>query len=155
MLCISMKPGEYFTVGGSTVIQLDRLTGDRVHLTVNAPREVPILRGAARLRVHPTGPARAPAPMERREAGGPGGPAPDAGGNGGHPGGPCPAGEAGPHFSPTAGERRGVTDFGFDRLTSRLKYSPCAESPGHRGHIPRADGAIENCALVKGCSGAH
>ena len=46
MLCISMKPGEYFTVGGSTVIQLDRLTGDRVHLTVNAPREVPILRGA-------------------------------------------------------------------------------------------------------------
>ena len=41
MLCISMKPGEYFTVGGSTVIQLDRLTGDRVHLTVNAPREVP------------------------------------------------------------------------------------------------------------------
>ena len=46
MLCISMKPGEYFTVGGSTVVQLDRLTGDRVHLTVNAPREVPILRGA-------------------------------------------------------------------------------------------------------------
>lgn len=46
MLCISMKPGDYFTVGGSTVIQLDRLTGDRAHLTVNAPREVPILRGA-------------------------------------------------------------------------------------------------------------
>lgn len=46
MLCISMKPGEYFTVGGSTVIQLDRLTGERVHLTVNAPREVPVLRGA-------------------------------------------------------------------------------------------------------------
>lgn len=45
MLCISMKPGEYFTVGGSTVIQMDRLTGERVHLTVNAPREVPILRG--------------------------------------------------------------------------------------------------------------
>ena len=45
MLCISMKPGEYFTVGGSTVIQYDRLSGERVHLTVNAPREVPILRG--------------------------------------------------------------------------------------------------------------
>ena len=45
MLCISMKAGDYFVVGGSTVIQFDRLTGDRVHLTVNAPREVPILRG--------------------------------------------------------------------------------------------------------------
>ncbi len=45
MLCISMKAGEYFTVGGSTVIQYDRLSGERVHLTVNAPREVPILRG--------------------------------------------------------------------------------------------------------------
>lgn len=46
MLCISMKPGDYFTVGESTVVQLDRLTGDRVHLTVNAPREISILRGA-------------------------------------------------------------------------------------------------------------
>ncbi len=45
MLCISMKAGDYFTVGDDTVIQFDRLTGDRVHLIVNAPREVPILRG--------------------------------------------------------------------------------------------------------------
>ena len=45
MLCISMTPGEYFTVDGQTVIQLDRLTGERVHLTIHAPREVPILRG--------------------------------------------------------------------------------------------------------------
>ena len=45
MLCISMKAGDYFTVGDDTVVQFDRLNGDRVHLTVNAPREVPILRG--------------------------------------------------------------------------------------------------------------
>ena len=45
MLCISMKAGDYFTVGSSTVVQFDHATGDRVHLTVNAPREVPILRG--------------------------------------------------------------------------------------------------------------
>ena len=45
MLCISMRAGDYFTVGSSTVVQFDRLTGDRVHLTINAPREVPILRG--------------------------------------------------------------------------------------------------------------
>ena len=45
MLCISMRAGDYFTVGSSTVVQFDRLTGDRVHLIINAPREVPILRG--------------------------------------------------------------------------------------------------------------
>ena len=45
MLCISMRAGDYFTVGGSTVIQFNRLQGDRVHLVVNAPREVPVLRG--------------------------------------------------------------------------------------------------------------
>ncbi|MCI8537679.1 MAG: carbon storage regulator [Oscillospiraceae bacterium] len=45
MLCISLLPGGYFTVGGDTVIQFDRLSGERVHLTVNAPREVSILRG--------------------------------------------------------------------------------------------------------------
>ena len=45
MLCISMRAGDYFVVGGSTVIQFERQTGDRVHLIVNAPREVPILRG--------------------------------------------------------------------------------------------------------------
>ena len=45
MLCISMRAGDYFTVGQTTVVQFDRLTGDRVHLTINAPREVPILRG--------------------------------------------------------------------------------------------------------------
>lgn len=45
MLCISMKPGDYFTVDNNTVVQFDRLTGERVHLTVHAPREIPILRG--------------------------------------------------------------------------------------------------------------
>ena len=45
MLNLSLKPGDYFTVGDDTVIQMSRLTGDRVHLTVTAPKEVPILRG--------------------------------------------------------------------------------------------------------------
>lgn len=45
MLCITLLPGDYFTVGDDTVIQFDRLSGERVHLTINAPREVPILRG--------------------------------------------------------------------------------------------------------------
>ena len=45
MLRISMKVGQYFTVGSDTVVQFDHLSGERVHLTINAPREVPILRG--------------------------------------------------------------------------------------------------------------
>ena len=45
MLCISLTAGDYFTLGDDTVVQLDRLNGERVHLTINAPREVPILRG--------------------------------------------------------------------------------------------------------------
>ena len=45
MLCITMKRGEYFTVGGDTVILFDQLSGERAHLTIHAPREVPILRG--------------------------------------------------------------------------------------------------------------
>ena len=45
MLCISMKVGEYFTVGDNTVIQFDDLVGERAKMMVTAPREVPILRG--------------------------------------------------------------------------------------------------------------
>lgn len=45
MLCITLLPGEYFTVGNDAVIQFDRLSGERIHLIINAPREVPIVRG--------------------------------------------------------------------------------------------------------------
>lgn len=34
MLYISLLPNDSFTVGGNTVIQLDRLSGERVHLTM-------------------------------------------------------------------------------------------------------------------------
>ena len=45
MLCLSLTPGEYLTVGGNVVIQLDRMTGDRCKLIIQAPREVPVVRG--------------------------------------------------------------------------------------------------------------
>lgn len=45
MLCITLKSGEYFTVGGETVVVFDKLNGDRAHFTIHAPREVTILRG--------------------------------------------------------------------------------------------------------------
>jgi len=47
MLCLSLSPGEYLTVGENVVLQLDRLSGDRCKLLINAPREIPIVRGAA------------------------------------------------------------------------------------------------------------
>ena len=45
MLHISMRIGDYFTVGNDTVIQFDDLVGERSRITINAPREIPILRG--------------------------------------------------------------------------------------------------------------
>ena len=45
MLCLSLNQGEYMTIGDSVVVQLDRISGDRCKLVVEAPREIPILRG--------------------------------------------------------------------------------------------------------------
>lgn len=45
MLCLTLTPGEYLTIGSDVVVQLDRMTGDRCKLIIHAPREVPILRG--------------------------------------------------------------------------------------------------------------
>lgn len=45
MLRFTMKIGEYFIIGSDTVVQFDNLTGERAHLSINAPREIPILRG--------------------------------------------------------------------------------------------------------------
>jgi len=50
MLCLSLAPGDYLTVGENVVLQLDRLTGERCKLVIDAPKEVPIVRGAVRER---------------------------------------------------------------------------------------------------------
>lgn len=46
MLKLSMLPEEYLTIDGSVVVQLTRVAGGRAYLAVDAPRDVPILRGA-------------------------------------------------------------------------------------------------------------
>ncbi len=46
MLCLSLLPGEYVTIGENVVLQYDRTTGDRCRIVLNAPREIPIVRGA-------------------------------------------------------------------------------------------------------------
>jgi len=45
MLSLNLKQGEYLTVGSDVVVQLDRISGDSCTLAVQAPREIPILRG--------------------------------------------------------------------------------------------------------------
>jgi len=45
MLCLSLLPGEYVTIGKDVVLQYDHTIGERCQVVVNAPREVPILRG--------------------------------------------------------------------------------------------------------------
>ena len=45
MLCLNLNQGEYMTIGESVVVQLDSISGDHCKLRIQAPREVPILRG--------------------------------------------------------------------------------------------------------------
>jgi len=45
MLCLSLLPGDYVTIGDNVVLQYEHTVGDRCRIAVNAPREVPILRG--------------------------------------------------------------------------------------------------------------
>lgn len=45
MLCLALAQGEYLTIGDSVVVQFDRMTGDKCKLMIEAPREIPILRG--------------------------------------------------------------------------------------------------------------
>lgn len=50
MLCLSLVPGEYLTIGEQVVLQYDCVSGDRCKLLIDAPREIPVLRGAIRER---------------------------------------------------------------------------------------------------------
>ncbi len=45
MLCLSLLPGEYVTIGENVVFQYDRTVGERCRFVVNAPKEIRILRG--------------------------------------------------------------------------------------------------------------
>lgn len=45
MLKLTLFPDEYFTIDEKIIIQLQRIAGGRVILAVEAPREMPVLRG--------------------------------------------------------------------------------------------------------------
>ena len=46
MLKLSLTPGEYLTIDGNIVVQVYRSESGRTYLAIDAPREVPIVRGA-------------------------------------------------------------------------------------------------------------
>lgn len=45
MLCLTLTPGEYLTIGEDVVVQLERMTGDRCKLVIQAPKGLSVLRG--------------------------------------------------------------------------------------------------------------
>ena len=45
MLSLQLKTGDYMTIGGNVVVPLDRISGNRCKLMVQAPRDMAILRG--------------------------------------------------------------------------------------------------------------
>ena len=45
MLCLTLAQGEYLTIGKDVVVQFDRMSGDHCKLVIQAPREIPVLRG--------------------------------------------------------------------------------------------------------------
>lgn len=50
MLCLTISPGDYVTIGDNIVLQFDHMTGSSFDLVIQAPREIPILRGEVRER---------------------------------------------------------------------------------------------------------
>ena len=46
MLKLTLLPDEYLVIGDNTVVQLARIAGGRADLAIDAPRTVPIVRGA-------------------------------------------------------------------------------------------------------------
>lgn len=45
MLCLNLNQGEYLTIGEDIVVQLNGISGDRCALMIQAPKEIPVLRG--------------------------------------------------------------------------------------------------------------
>jgi len=50
MLSLNLNQGEYVTIGENVVVQLDRISGDRCKLLIQAPKEISVLRGKVRER---------------------------------------------------------------------------------------------------------
>ncbi|NBJ90928.1 carbon storage regulator [Acutalibacter sp. 1XD8-36] len=45
MLTLRLKPGEYLTIGENITVQIFHRKGDSIEVAVEAPKEIPVLRG--------------------------------------------------------------------------------------------------------------
>jgi len=45
MLKLTLLPEDYLVIGGETVVQVARVAGGRAILAINAPKDIPIVRG--------------------------------------------------------------------------------------------------------------
>ena len=72
MLKLSLAPGESLTIGENVVVQVYRAENGRTYLAIDAPREVPIVRGAVREREGAQPPAKlAQVPQKGHKSGNP------------------------------------------------------------------------------------
>ncbi len=66
MLQLSLLPDEYLAIDGNIVVQVTRVGGGRACLAIEAPREVPIVRGAVLEREGGQRPACVGAPPKKK-----------------------------------------------------------------------------------------
>lgn len=66
MLKLTLLPDEYVTINDNIIVQLTRVAGGRADLAVEAPREVPIVRGTVLERQGGERPACLSAPPKRK-----------------------------------------------------------------------------------------
>lgn len=72
MLKLSLTPGEYLTIGEDVVVQVYRAENGRAYLAIDAPREIPIVRGTVREREGaPAPPKLAQPPKKGHKSGSP------------------------------------------------------------------------------------
>ena len=45
MLLLQLRAGEYMTIGDDVLVQVNDVSGDRCKLMIQAPREIPVIRG--------------------------------------------------------------------------------------------------------------
>lgn len=73
MLSLQMKSGDYVTIGKDVVVQVFRDSGPQFHISIKAPKEIPIMRGAILERdgqerpdgLHKRGPKKSPSDQIR------------------------------------------------------------------------------------------
>ena len=73
MLSLQMKSGDYVTIGENVVVQVFRDSGPQFRISIKAPKEIPIMRGAVLERagqerpdgLHKRGPKKSPSEQIR------------------------------------------------------------------------------------------